>query len=34
MYAFVQGDQTVSVYLIITEHKARENILNNFNHLP
>jgi hypothetical protein len=31
---YIQGDQKVSVHLIITVHKTRNNILNSFNHLP
>jgi hypothetical protein len=30
----IQGDQKVSVRLIITVQKTRKNILNSFNHLP
>jgi hypothetical protein len=30
----VQGDQKVSVHLMITVQKKRKNILNSFNHLP
>jgi hypothetical protein len=30
----IQGDQKVSVHLMITVQKTRKNILNNFNHLP
>jgi hypothetical protein len=30
----VQGDQKVSVHLIITVQKTHKNILNKFNHLP
>jgi hypothetical protein len=30
----VQGDQNVSVHLMITVPKTRNNILNRFNHLP
>jgi hypothetical protein len=30
----VQGDQKVSVLLMITVQKTRKNILNSFNHLP
>jgi hypothetical protein len=33
-HLFVQGDQKVSVRLIITVLKTRKNILNSFNHLP
>jgi hypothetical protein len=29
-----QGDQKVSVHLMITAHKTSKNILNSFNHLP
>jgi hypothetical protein len=32
--ANVQGDQKVSVHLMITVQKTRQNILNSFNHLP
>jgi hypothetical protein len=31
---YVQGDQKVSVHLMITVQKTRKNILNSFNHLP
>jgi hypothetical protein len=31
---FIQGDQKVSVHLMITVQKTRKNILNSFNHLP
>jgi hypothetical protein len=34
LYLFVQGDQKVSVHLIITVQKTCRNILNSFNHLP
>jgi hypothetical protein len=30
----IQGDQKVSVHLMITVQKIRKNILNSFNHLP
>jgi hypothetical protein len=30
----IQGDQKVSVHLMITVQKTRKNILNSFNHLP
>jgi hypothetical protein len=30
----VQGDQKVSVHLMITVENTRKNILNSFNHLP
>jgi hypothetical protein len=30
----VQGDQKVSVHLIITVQKTHKNILNGFSHLP
>jgi hypothetical protein len=30
----IQGDEKVSVHLMITAQKARKNILNSFNHLP
>jgi hypothetical protein len=37
MYLFphvIQGDQKVSMHLMITIQKTRKNILNSFNHLP
>jgi hypothetical protein len=33
-YVVIQGDQRVSVYLMITVQRTRKNILNSFNHLP
>jgi hypothetical protein len=30
----IQGDQKVSVHLMITVQTTRKNILNSFNHLP
>jgi hypothetical protein len=33
-YTKVQGDQKVSVHLMITVQKTRKNILKGFNHLP
>jgi hypothetical protein len=32
--ALIQGDQKVSVHLMITVQKTRKNTLNSFNHLP
>jgi hypothetical protein len=32
--AFIQGDQKISVHLMITVQKTRKNILNSFSHLP
>jgi hypothetical protein len=32
-HLFVQGDQKVSVHLMITAQKTRKNILNSFNHI-
>jgi hypothetical protein len=34
IYIYMQGDQKVSVHLMITVQKTRKNILNSFNHLP
>jgi hypothetical protein len=34
MRRIMQGDQNVSVRLMITVQKTRKNILNGFNHLP
>jgi hypothetical protein len=34
IYVYIQGDQNVSVHLMITVEKTRKNILNVFNHLP
>jgi hypothetical protein len=33
-HAHTQGDQKVSVHLMITAQKTCKNILNSFNHLP
>jgi hypothetical protein len=34
IYTHKQGDQNVSVHVMITVQKARKNILNNSNQLP
>jgi 3-hydroxymyristoyl/3-hydroxydecanoyl-(acyl carrier protein) dehydratase len=32
--SLIQGDQKVSVHLMITVQKTSKNVLNSFNHLP